>query len=119
MVRRKEEMKVRNVEHARGGNGTVTFTDFIVPEDIPGHGRLVSKLEIPPGSSIGEHQHEGEFEAFYILEGEALIHDNGEDVTLHPGDLHICKNGNTHGIENRSEKGLALLAMILNDLENK
>ena len=119
MIRRKEEITVRNVEHAQGGKEAVTFTDFLLPQDVPGHGRVISKLIIPPGASIGYHTHEGEFEALYVLEGEAAVNDNGEEFTLHPGDMHICRNGNGHGTENRSNRALVMFALILNDLSNK
>ena len=116
MVRRKEEIRVRRVEHAQGGKGAVTFTDFLLPEDAPGHGRVISKLVIPPGASIGPHTHSGEFEAFYVLDGEATVNDNGREVVLHPGDMHLCPNGQSHGTANHGERDLTLIALILNDL---
>ena len=42
VVRRKEEIRVRNVEHAQGGSGTVTFHDFLLPEDAAGSSASLS-----------------------------------------------------------------------------
>ncbi|MBQ9413071.1 MAG: cupin domain-containing protein [Oscillospiraceae bacterium] len=116
MVRRKEDIRVRQVEHAQGGKETVCFTDFLLPEDAPGHGRVISKLVIPPGASIGYHAHNGEFECIYVLDGEATVNDDGREVVLHPGDMHLCPGGQSHGTENRGERDLTVIALILNDL---
>ena len=116
MVRRKEEVRVRNVTNAQGGQGTVTFYDWLLPEDAPGHGRVFSRLVIPPGCSIGNHGHEGEFEAYCVLSGEATVNDNGQEVVLHEGDMHLCADGDSHGTENRSDRDLVLMALILNSL---
>mgnify|MGYP000525174637 CR=1 FL=1 len=73
MIRRKNDVRVRPVENAQGGEGTVTFYDWLLPEEAAGHGRVFSKLVIPPGASIGYHEHEGEFEAYTVLSGEATV----------------------------------------------
>ena len=116
MIRRSEEIKVRDSVNARGGNGTVHFYDFMKPEDAEGHGRLFSKLVLPPGASIGEHQHEDEFEAFYVIEGNPTVTDNGDVVELNPGDMHLCKNGSSHSVANNTNMDVALIALIMNDL---
>ena len=116
MIRRKQDINVRISKNARGGPGEVYFHDFMVKEDAPGHGRLFSKVVIPPGAGIGYHEHTDEFEAFYIISGEAVINDNGEEKKLLPGDLHICRNGDGHGVTNKAEQDLVMIALILNDL---
>ncbi len=116
MIRRSEEIPVRDSVNARGGNGTVHFYDFMKPEDAEGHGRLFSKLILPPGASIGEHQHEGEFEAFYVVDGNPTVTDNGDVVDLKPGDMHLCPNGSFHSVANKTDKDVTMIALILNDL---
>ncbi|MBR1845706.1 MAG: hypothetical protein IJ792_03810, partial [Oscillospiraceae bacterium] len=61
MVRRKEDVRVREVSHAQNGKGQVFFHDWLLPEEARGHGRVFSKVVIPAGSSIGYHHHIGEF----------------------------------------------------------
>ncbi len=116
MLRRKEDIRVRRVEHAQGGDGAVCFYDWLLPEDFAGHGRVISKLVIPPNCSIGKHQHDGEFEAFYVIEGQATVDDNGQEIILNPGDMHMCVNGDFHETRNKGEQDLVLMALILNDL---
>ena len=117
MIRRKEDIKVRNVKNAQGGDGEVRFYDWLLPEEALGHGRVFSKLVIPPHASIGYHEHEGEFEAYLVLSGEATVNDNGEEIILHEGDMHLCKDGSGHGTRNNSEQDLVLMALIMNTLE--
>lgn len=116
MIRREEEIRIRKVEGAMGGKGTVIFHDWLLPEEAPGHGRIFSKVIIPSGCSIGYHQHNGEYEGYYILSGEGVLTDNGEKIILKPGDMNLCKDGSYHGIENVSEEDLVMMATVLNTL---
>ncbi len=117
MFRRKEDIRVRQVKNAQGGEGEVTFTDWLLPEDVPGHGRVFSKLVIPPGASIGYHEHSGEFEAYYVISGEATVNDNGEEIVLREGDMHMCRDGAGHETKNKGDRDLVLWALIMNTLE--
>lgn len=116
MVRRKEDIRVRKVKEAQGGTGEVVFHDWLLPEDAAGHGRIFSTLVIPPGASIGFHEHQGEFEAFYVMEGVATVTDGDQVIELYPGDMHLCPDGSGHGTENRGDADLVLMALILNQL---
>ena len=118
MIRRKEDIRIRPVQNAQGGEGEVTFYDWLLPEEAQGHGRVFSKLVIPPGASIGYHDHHGELEAFLVLEGEATVNDNGEEVVLHPGDMNLCKDGCGHGTKNNGDTDLVMLALIMTTLED-
>lgn len=117
MVRRKEEVRVRTIQGAQGGKGEVTFHDWLLPEEAKGHGRVFSTLVIPPGASIGYHEHEGEFEAFYVLEGVATVQDGDQMVELYPGDMTLCPDGKGHATENRGNQDLVLMALIMHQLE--
>ena len=116
MIRRREEVRVRTVEHAQQGKGSVEFHDWLLPEEAKGHGRVFSKVVLKPGCSIGFHQHLQEFEAYYVLSGEALVRDGEREVLLHPGDMNLCPDGGWHGVENAGETDLVLIALIMNQL---
>ena len=116
MVRREKDIRERKVNHAQGGSGAVTFYDWLLPEEAPGHGRVFSKRVIPPGSSIGYHTHEGEFEAYYVISGEATVDDNGTKKVLQAGDMNFCGSGEGHSTENKGSEDLVLMALIMNCL---
>lgn len=116
MIRRKEDIKERRVNNAQGGENEVVFYDWLLPEEAKGHGRVFSKLVIPPGASIGYHEHKGEFGVLYILSGEATINDNGNEVILRAGDMNLCRDGCSHSTKNNGTEDLVLIAMSMNTL---
>ncbi len=115
MVRKSEDIKPRIVYNARGGENEVIYYDWIKPEEIAGYGRMLSKLVIPPGSSIGYHEHDGEIGAYYVLSGEATVNDNGNEVVLHPGDMTRCGAGCAHSTKNNGTEDLVLMALIMEE----
>lgn len=116
MIRQKDEVQIRKVSNAQGGKGDIFFHDWLLAAEAPGHGRVFSKLVIPPGCSIAPHQHNGEFEAFYVLEGTATVTDGEEVISVPAGGMNLCKEGDRHGVENQTEEDLVLLALIMNSL---
>ena len=119
MILRGSDMKVLVHNEFLGGKGTLTNTHFLNNEDTCGAGRLFVKSMLTPGSSIGNHTHKGDFENYYILSGKALVNDNGENVILEAGDSVLCKNGQSHSIENIGDTNLEYIALIIFDKENE
>lgn len=113
MIRRSNEFKVEKIEGLKGGKGHVTVVNFFEPEDFLGKGRLYGKSIIEPGNSIGYHTHEGDQEAYYIIKGKALYNEEGEDTVLYPGDLAICREGESHSIEAAPGENLEYIMLIL------
>jgi quercetin dioxygenase-like cupin family protein len=114
MIRQKNEIQIRKVSNAQGGKGDIFFHDWLLADEALGHGRVFSKLVIPAGCSIAPHQHNGEFEAFYVLEGTATVTDGDRIVEVPAGGMNLCKEGDVHGVENKTDKDLVLLALIMN-----
>ena len=72
MVRKAD---VKAVENLGGGKGTAYVHHIISKEEMLGHGRLYARVVLPPGSSVGWHQHVRDTEPYYILKGEMCIRD--------------------------------------------
>lgn len=113
MIRTVEEIGVNYNDNMRGGRLTVSAVKFLEAADAYGAGSFFGKATIPPGGSIGCHQHTGEFEVYYILEGLARVWDDGREQVLHPGDMMQCRDGSSHSIENIGDGDLCFLAMVL------
>lgn len=114
MIRKSSECQVEYREHMRDGDGTVQLTNFITgPEELNGKGRLFSRITLNPGCSIGYHVHEGDAELFYILKGTAEYSDNGTVKQVTAGDVTICPDGEGHGIANRTDEVVELIAVIV------
>ena len=113
MVKKSAEIPAAIQEKARGGDGSVSMFNFVSEEEALGKGRLFGKAVLEPGSSIGYHAHEGEFEIYYILKGKALLNDNGREIVLEAGDSSICRNGESHSISNIGNDVMEFIAIIL------
>ena len=114
MIRRAEECAIEYREHMRDGDGTVELTSLISsPAELNDKGRLFSKITLKPGCSIGYHIHDKDAELFYILKGTAEYNDNGVIRTVNPGDVTICPTGEGHGIANKTDDVVELVAVIV------
>ena len=102
------------VEHARGGEGYVTFYHILQKEELMGHGTLYAKVVVNPHSSIGYHQHTGDTEPYFILSGKGIFTDNDRTRTeVGPGDACLIKPGESHGLDNPNDEPLEMMALIL------
>ena len=110
----KEERIIRT-KMGGTGIGEVYMYEIATKEELLGHGRMFAKLVLPPGSTIGWHQHVGETEPYYILSGEGVFTDNDGTVTkVHAGDICKINVGDFHSLENHGTEDLALIALIYN-----
>lgn len=111
---RKTVKEIRN--EVRGGKGEVIFEHVVSTEELNGHGRLYARVRIAPGNSIGYHQHVGNTEPYFILEGKGIFVDNdGSRTEVGPGDVCYINPGQSHAIENNSDEELVFMALIYNE----
>lgn len=113
MLKTAGQQIVRVAEKLRGGEGTVTFHEFLNKDESYGAGRLFSRSTLPAGASIGAHAHEGEYEVYYVLSGEAEIDDNGTPIRVKAGDTHLCPSGQSHALKNPGPEELEMIMLIL------
>ena len=82
------------VEGMVGGPGKVYNRPLINgPEDLYNSGRLFAHNVLEKDCGVGYHTHQGECEFYYILKGTPEYTDNGEVITLHPGDITYTGSG--------------------------
>ena len=113
MVIPSDRCPTREESSLRGGKGVIHFKDLTDREGLYNHGRVFSHLTVDPGCSIGDHPHDGETEFYYIIKGEAVFHDNGKEVLVRPGDVCVTGHGASHGMENRSDTPVEVIALII------
>lgn len=113
MIKRKDDLRIVYNEHMKGGDGTVKIIHYAEKEEIGGKCRLLAKIVLEPGCSIGTHTHVDEEEIFYIIKGTATYDDNGTEVLLNEGDSAICLGGQTHSIANRGTETAEVIATVL------
>ena len=100
-------------QRMRGGTGSVEFLHIFRKEELKGKVRLLARLRLSTGSSIGYHMHEGEEEIFYILSGAGVVTEQGVTSTVGPGDAVLTSGGGGHSIENKGAEPLEFIATIL------
>jgi len=114
MIRRKGNYPVSVRDKMRGGNGQVTVETFWKPqEEMKAKTRLLAKLSLEPGSSIGFHEHAGEEEVYIITRGKGRLTENGASYTVVPGDSILTGNGAGHAIESIGTEPLEIIAVIV------
>ena len=97
----------------RGGDGQVRVENLLSKEELYEKGRLFGRLTLEPGCSIGQHEHTGEMEAFYVVSGSGVFLDNGEERPVSAGDVCYTGSGEFHAIRNTGSDTMVLFALIL------
>ena len=95
------------------GKGLVHIKELTDKEGLYNHGRLFAHVTVDPGCSIGYHDHQHETEFYYIIKGEGVFNDDGKEVLVHAGDLCATGNGKFHGLENKTDESVELIALIV------
>lgn len=113
MIKKSAEIKEQVLTDFKDGAGEISLFHFMNEQEANGMGRLFAKIVIPPGNSIGEHTHQGDMEAYYILKGKALLIDNGQETILEAGDCNLCFDGESHAIKNVGDEDLEYIAIVL------
>ncbi|WP_258358686.1 cupin domain-containing protein [Moorella sulfitireducens (nom. illeg.)] len=115
MIRRAQEIREETFTGFRGGQGEVKIAHILEANknEFNDKGRLFARFTLAPGASIGWHQHNGDFETYYILSGQGTVNDNGTETTVKAGDMVLTRNGEYHSIINTGEEDLVFIALIL------
>lgn len=113
MIKNAYEM-ISEIKHQmRDGKGSVELTHIFKQDELKGKARLIARITINSGCSIGLHEHVAEEEIFYIINGKGIINDNGIEREVSAGDAVLTGDGASHSIENKENVPLILLAVIL------
>ena len=112
MVIHRNEMKVEEKERMREGEGSARLT-YLLDGNTQRNARMFAEVTLNPGCSIGYHKHVSETEYYFILFGEGIVNDDGNEVPVKQGDSIITGNGASHGIKNTGSIPLVFHAVIV------
>ena len=98
--------KIIPFENRMGGKGTGELHIAMDKEALGGRAEAFISVVLHPGSSIGNHQHVGNMEIYYVLKGEGIF-------TLNAGQTGSMQPGDWHGIENTGKEDMLITAVIL------
>jgi mannose-6-phosphate isomerase-like protein (cupin superfamily) len=111
-----DNAKKTHTDNAKGGVGFITGFQYVGEGARPNPTRVAMAAvnTIRPGYSLGYHAHETNEEVFFILEGQGIYLDNdGQEYPVTKGDFTICRQGEKHGMFNRSDAPLVFAAVIV------
>jgi mannose-6-phosphate isomerase-like protein (cupin superfamily) len=113
MIKKKSAQEIEKREAMRGGAGQVTVRHYLKPEEIKARTRLCAELILPPGASIGQHDHVDEDEIYIIQKGQGLMTDGGKEFPVAAGDAILTGQGASHSIKNTGAEDLIVTAIII------
>jgi mannose-6-phosphate isomerase-like protein (cupin superfamily) len=112
MIRRKDEL-TKVVGPIEGGKGNITRELLIEGDELKNQAKVFAKLSVPVGGSVGLHEHNKDYEVYYILSGKGEVLDGDKIVQVNEGDVVYAIN-TKHYIENIGDEELVFLAVIIN-----
>ena len=115
MIIRRADTRSFSIPNCHGGSGAVTCREILgdYNRTTPGL-TLVHDNILAPGVSIGEHEHRGDEEVYFVLEGCGEMVVNGVRESVGPGDVCITREGDRHSLINTGESDLRLLVVAAN-----
>ena len=108
-------MKIRREEHMAGGNGHVIIKEILDAEQLNGKCGLYAQVTLEPGCSLGYHEHHGESETYYILQGQGEYNDNGTYRPVKAGAITFTPDNHGHALANTGNTDLVFMALIIKD----
>jgi mannose-6-phosphate isomerase-like protein (cupin superfamily) len=97
----------------RDGIGDIEISHVVEKGTLGRNCRLFAQITIKPGDSIGTHQHTGEQEIFYFIQGKGTVMDNGRQIEICAGDVMVTPNMDSHSVINTGDEDLVFMALIL------
>ena len=112
MIRKSADRITETRENMRAGTGTITIQHYFQAGEFGAPVRLCAELTIPPGASIGTHEHVNEDEVYIVKSGSGILDDGTHQEAISAGDSVLTGSGGKHAIANNTTDPLVLIAMI-------
>ncbi len=112
MIARAAEIQEKEDHNVRDGHGSV-FTRVLAGRREESKIEMLAVHRLPPGASFGPKRHRKHEEFFYILSGQAVVLDNGERISIGPGDLVVAPANRLIAIRNPGDTDLVFLAGLV------
>ena len=96
-------------KNAHEGKGPIFSRRIWLNDSFKTNWFVVTHCILPPGSSIGYHQHNTREEVYHVVSGKGRMTVNGHTFDVRAGDAAPCNLHGSHGIFNNSNEDLELL----------
>ena len=89
--------------------------DIIMDSEVfQGANEMFAQITLHPGCAVPVHQHLGNNETYYLLNGAGEYTDEDKTIAVKAGDVTFCADGGTHGLKNTGSEDLVFIALIAN-----
>ena len=116
MLYRKDERRYQIIEHMKGGEGEFQLLHIAEAENMGNKATLFARGVLPVGASVGLHRHEGNMEICCFVSGRALVKEDECKYEVSPGDISICRDGESHSVINTGDEELVYMVLVLKTL---
>lgn len=107
-----QNRKAVKAENVHGGNGYILRDVLLQDNQLNGICTFAACITLEPGCEIAPHVHAEDTEMYFLIEGNALYNDNGEETEVHVGDVMFCEKGDSHAIKNHTDSPAKFVALI-------
>lgn len=123
MIKRgRKDVPQTTVEKCHGGEGTIKVRQLLGIETklpgVPGFSKdfdsclsFMHETTLPPGTSIGLHEHKGNEELYFVIQGRGEMTVDGETQVMKPGDVCLTKSGSSHAFRNVGDTDLVIIVL--------
>lgn len=94
-----------------GGEGPIVFRRIFHDSDFNSAIDFIDYTVIPPASSIGRHQHNGNEEVYFVVSGSPLMSVNGQQIRLNAGGFSVVRSGEWHELVNDTAADVSILVV--------
>lgn len=83
--------------------------EFLSPSNSGLKHLSIAYITIPPGVTVKKHYHLASEETYQIIEGSGVMHLDGEEATMEPGQAVAIIPGQWHSIHNPNASDLVMV----------
>jgi mannose-6-phosphate isomerase-like protein (cupin superfamily) len=99
----------RAAEH--GGSGPIVFRRLMESGEFETNVDFLDLTIIPAGSTIGRHQHNGNEELYFIVNGTPLMRVDGVERRLRRSDVTVVGSGGWHELINDTQSDVEIFVV--------
>ena len=112
MIKKRNE-QTKTSEYNSEGKKAFDLYDLSEFEGINGKIKQFSYVELDEGEEVPFHVHEGDDENYYIISGNGIYNDDGEEIYVTEGVITFTPSGHGHALRNTGVGKLTFIALVL------